>query len=200
MYFASFFAVTLIFLIDSVEVACFAAVNLCNDEVLQFAGLLDLLLQNFRVNQVVHADTDTLVLVGVARTDASAGGADVHAGLLCLELLGQLVEQSVPRHDDVCAGVDAEIIAGYAALVHVLYFLKQHCGVNNNTAAYKAEGLGVQDTGGKQVQLVNLVAVNHSVACVVSAAGTYYDISLCSHDVDDLALALVAPLGADNNT
>ena len=106
----------------------------------------------------------------------------------------------MPRHDDVCAGVDAEIIAGYAALVHVLYFLKQHCGVNNNTAAYKAEGLGVQDTGGKQVQLVNLVAVNHSVACVVSAAGTYYDISLCSHDVDDLALALVAPLGADNNT
>ena len=50
------------------------------------------------------------------------------------------------------------------------------------------------------MEFVNLVTVNYGVTSVVSAAGTYYDISLRSHDVDDLSLALVAPLGSDNYT
>ncbi len=193
-------AIALVFLIDSVQVACLAAVNLCDDKVLQLAGFLDLLLQHLGVYQVVHADTDTLVLVGVAGADSSAGGADIHAGLLGLKFLGQLVEKSVPRHDDVCTRVNTQIIAGNAALIHALYFFKKYGRVNHNAAADKAESFGVQDSGGEQVELVNLVAVNYGVTSVVSAAGTYYDISLRSHDVDDLSLALVAPLGSDNYT
>ena len=54
----------------------------------------------------------------------------------------------------------------------------------------------MQDPGGNQVQHEALPAHDHGVARVVAAVVAGHDLDARREQVDDLALALVAPLGA----
>ena len=56
-----------------------------------------------------------------------------------------------------------------------------------------------QDAGGDEVQDVFRAADDDGVAGVVAALGADDDVGLLGEDVDDLAFAFVAPLGADQN-
>ena len=55
------------------------------------------------------------------------------------------------------------------------------------------------DAGGQERQLVDLAADDERVAGIVTALEPHDDVGLLGQPVDDLALALVAPLGAHDN-
>ena len=90
---------------DLVDLDRAAVVDLHEQVVLLVEGALDLLAQDVLVEQVLHPDADAVDLVGVRRSDAAAGGADLP---LAEEALGHLVERAVVLGDDVRVGADQQ--------------------------------------------------------------------------------------------
>ncbi len=72
----------------------------------------------------------------------------------------------------------------------------QHTRVDHDTVADHAALAGIQDPGGDQVQLPLLAAADDRVAGVVAALEADDGVCVLGEQVGDLALALVAPLGA----
>ncbi len=193
-------AVSLIFLVNRVKIKHLAAVNLLDNKIFQLARVLNELFQTLGMRKIVHANSNALRLVGVAGPDTAPRSADIRTCLLSLERFLKLVKLSVPRHYDIRARVYAQIIAGNAALVHFVYFLDQHLRVDNDAAADKTFRFGIEDTRREKMQLINIIAVNDGMSRVIAAARADYNIRLCRHYVDYLALALVAPLSTDDYT
>ena len=71
-------------------------------------------------------------------------------------------------------------------------------GVEHDTVADDAELARVHDSGRQKRQLVGLIADDEGVAGVVAALEAHDDVAL-GQPVDDLAFALVAPLGAHHH-
>src|SRR4051794_41918203 len=69
--------------------------------------------------------------------------------------------------------------------------------VDDDAVADRADLARVEDPRGDQVELEGLTVADDRVAGVVSALKADHDIGLLREQVGDLALALVAPLGAD---
>ena len=83
------------------------------------------------------------------------------------------------------------------------------CSVSFSTSALSAQGSSTtplpmtdkraaDDARGQQRQLVGLVADDERVAGIVAALEAHDDVGAAGQPVDDLALALVAPLAADH--
>ena len=71
-------------------------------------------------------------------------------------------------------------------------------GVEDNAVADDAPGFGAEDAAGDELQ-DELAAFNDDgVAGVVAAGVAGDDVEVLGKDVDDLALALVAPLGTED--
>ena len=64
---------------------------------------------------------------------------------------------------------NAEIVAGNSALVHILYFLKKNGRVNHNAAADKAKRLGVEYSGGEQIEDKFSLVIYNCMTGVVAA-------------------------------
>src|SRR5581483_3709929 len=75
--------------------------------------------------------------------------------------------------------------------------LDQHARVDHHAVADHAALAGVEDPGRDQVELPLLLAAHDRVAGVVAALETHDGVAVLGEQVGDLALALVAPLGAD---
>ena len=72
-------------------------------------------------------------------------------------------------------------------------------GIEHHAVADDAELARAHHARGQQRQLVGLVADDERVAGVVAALEAHDDVGALRQPVDDLALALVAPLGADHH-
>ena len=114
------FRVLAVVVISGFEVHGFAAVNRCNDLVLDFDILFEFFAKNFGLDKVAHTDTDTLGFVHIARTDAVFGRSDV---LFATRDFAQLVDLDVVGKNDVRTRVDLEIFHGNAARSQVVDFL-----------------------------------------------------------------------------
>ncbi len=75
-------------------------------------------------------------------------------------------------------------------------FFDQTHRVNHHAIANDAGLPAAQDAGGNQVQHVFLTADENGVSRVVPALGTDHDVRPFRQDVNDLALAFIAPLRA----
>ena len=84
-----------------------------------------------------------------------------------------------------------------ALRLHPVDLGQQRLGVDHHAVADDAE-LAAHQAARQQRQLVGLVADHQRVAGVVAALEAHHDIGAAGQPVDDLALALVAPLGADH--
>ena len=165
-------------------------------EVLLLQRGLDLAAQDLLVQQVLHADADARVLVHVARADAAAGGADL---VLAELLLVGAVQQQVVRHDEVGVAADAQVVAADAAPAQGLDLAEEDVRVDDDAVADDA-GLGlVEDARRDEVELELLAVPDDGVAGVVAALEARDHVGLLGQQVGDLAFALVAPLGADND-
>ena len=156
----------------------------------------DLLAQDLLVEQVLDADPEARGLVGVAGPDAALGRADLAAAEL--RLPGR-VEEHVVGHDHVRVGGDPQVGGGHAAPLQALDLVGEHLRVDDDAVADRAQGSRVQDPRGDQVQLELLVVADDRVAGVVAALEAHDDVGPLGEQVGHLALALVAPLGADDH-
>jgi hypothetical protein len=150
------------------------------------------------LEQVLQAQRAARDLVLVGRADAAAGGADF---LRALRMLARLVERRVigqdqragfrndePRHDVLHAG-----------LLELVHFRKQGLRRKHHAVADVAVDVAAQDARGNEVQH-RLLAADHQVwPALWPPWKRTTALRAVGQPVDDLALALVAPLGADDD-
>jgi len=150
------------------------------------------------VEQVVDADAGTADLVFVAGADATPGGADLG---LPLALFAGRVQGAVIGHDHMGGGADHEIFRGYcqALFLQVIDLFDEDAGVDHHPVTDEAGFVGMKDPRGDEVKDMFLVIDHERVAGVVAALKTHHTVSLFREEIDHLALALISPLGTDNN-
>ena len=78
-------------------------------------------------------------------------------------------------------------------------FLLQRAGVQHHAVADQAQRVGTQDAGGNQVQYGFLAVDDQRVAGVVAALEAHDRTDFLGEQIDDLALAFIAPLGTEND-
>jgi hypothetical protein len=156
---------------------------------------VDLGLQRLAVGEVGDADGAAAYLVLIGRTDAAPGGAD----LLGRRGLARLVEVAVQRQDQAgVVGQHQQVRRDRDALPAQLGDLFQEVpGIDDDPVADDGQ-LALHHAGRQQRQLVDLIADDERVARVVAALEAHHHVGAVRQPVDELALALVAPLGADH--
>ena len=151
--------------------------------------------QGLDVAQIAETDGAAADLVLVGRADAAAGRADLGAAA---GLLPRLVELAVDRQDQADVLGDRQRLRTDADALprHGVDFVQQRPGIDHHAVADHGELAAAHHAGGQQAQLV-LDAIHHQrVAGIVAALKAHHDVGPAGEPVDDLALALVAPLGA----
>ncbi len=155
-------------------------------------------LQRGGVAEIGDADAAPSDLVLVGRADAAAGGADLgRARRLLADAVEVLVERQDQRRvlgDHQVGRRDGDALAG-----ELLDLGEQRPRVEHDAVADDAELAGAHDARGQQRQLVDLAVDDQRVAGVVPALEAHDDVRPLAQPVDDLALALVAPLCADDH-
>src|SRR5690606_36553621 len=157
----------------------------------------ELFVKQLRIEQVLHAQGAARDLVFVGRTDAAARGADL--GIALASLPG-LVYGNVVRQDQRADLGDLQ------ARTHVqpggfefVDFFEQGLGRQHHAVADEARYAGMHDARRNQAQ-DGLFAVDpQSMPGVVAALETNHALDGLGQPVNDLALAFVTPLGADNH-
>ena len=180
---------------DLLEVEAVDLVDALEPDVLLGERDLDLLAQDLRVEHVLHADADARGLVGVGRADAAAGRADLE---LAEPALGGLVDRDVPRHDQVRVPGDDDDRRVDAARLELVELGDQHLGVDDAAGADHRDLAG-DHAARRLADLERLVADDDRVPGVRPALVTADDIRTLREQVDDLALAFVSPLRADDD-
>ncbi len=150
-----------------------------------------------QMREVADAQRPSAGLVLVRRADAAPGGADL-AG--AAGVLAQAVELAVQRQDQRAEFADLEVgrrdLDALAA--QLLDLGLEMPGIEDDAVADHRQR-AADDAAGQQAELVDLVADDQRVAGVVPALEADDDIGARRQPVDDLALALVAPLRADDD-
>ena len=164
--------------------------------------LVDLGRQGVGVGEVADPDGTPCRLVLVGRADAAAGGADL-AGTLIAAFAGELarpVQLAVQRQDQGRVLGDAQGVGadGDALGAQALDLLEQGPGVDHDTVADQRELALAHHARGQERELVGDAVDDQRVAGIVAALEAHHHVGPLAEPVDDLALALVAPLGADH--
>ena len=156
----------------------------------------DLLLEDLLVEQVLHADAQARGLVGVARADPAPRGADLQLAEL---RLARVVEEHVVRHDQVRVGADPQSGQVDALRAQLVELGGQHLRVDHHAVADRAQLARIQDSRRDQVELPRHTVAHDGVPGVVAALEADHHVRLLREEIDDLALTLVAPLGAHDH-
>ena len=152
-----------------------------------------------RVEQVADLHAGAAHLVHVAGTDAPAGGADLlfpgQRGL------AGLVETLVIGHDQVGVAADKQLFRrnGESPAGEIGHFREQHTRVDDHAVADHAGLVRVEYARGYDVEDVLLAVDHQGMTGVVAALEADHVIRVPRQQIDDLALALVTPLGADHH-
>ena len=146
--------------------------------------------------EVADADRAAANLVLVRRADPAARGADLARAR---RILAQGVEIAVDGEDQRTGLGDHQHVRGHvhAELAHPLDFGLQRPRIEHHAIADHRRR-SAHDARGKQRELVGLVADDERVAGVMAALEAHDHVGAARQPVDDLALAFVAPLGADD--
>ncbi len=160
------------------------------------AGSLDLLLQNVVVEEVLNANTVARHLVRIGGADAAPGCSDLAR---TEETLGHPVECAVVGRDDMGVGADDELVGRDPARLQPVDLPEKHLEVDHHTIAdHRGAGRG-QDPAGQEMQGVFLTVDDDGMTGVVAAIELHHIVDVRAHEVGRLALALIAPLGADQH-
>jgi hypothetical protein len=150
------------------------------------------------VEEVVHAQRAAGDLVLVGGADALAGGADLVAG--GLGGLARAVERGVVAEDQRAARADAQALAHLdAAGFEGADLGQQVVRVEHHAIADETGHALAHDARGHEVELVFGLADHQRVTGVVAALEAHHALGVVGQPIDDLALAFVTPLGADDD-
>ena len=159
---------------------------------------VDLVRQRVEVGQIHQADGAAADLVLIGGADAAAGGADRGAGV---GGFAQRVELAMQRQDQRDVLGDAQIVRadGDALAPQLRDLVEKGLRIEHHAVADHRELGRPQHAGRQQRQLVGLAIDDERMAGIVAALEAHDDIGLLRQPVDDLALPLVTPLGADDD-
>jgi hypothetical protein len=160
------------------------------------AQAIELRIEPVDMGEVADADRAAADLVLISRADAAPGGADL---ALARRVLAQPVEIAVDRQDQR-AGIGEMKIVGrdrQPLPAQLLDLVAQRPGIEHHAVADDAQR-APDDAGREQRELVDLIADDERVAGIVPALEARHHVRPAGEPVDDLALALIAPLPADD--
>ena len=150
---------------------------------------------DLRIEEVRDAKPHAARLVGVGRPDAAARRPDGSVARLA-----HLLDDPVIRKDHVGRARDEEPPVDRDPLSQERLALgPERLRVDDDPVSDVADRARAQDSRRDQVQHERLVPDANRVARVRTALVTRHHIGILTQQVDDLSLALVAPLGADDN-
>lgn len=153
--------------------------------------------QLVRVKHVGDPDPDAGDLVLIAGSDATAGGADLLAAHVAF---GDLVDGDVVGHQQVRVGGDQQPGGVHAALFEAVQFAEQDPGIYHHAVADDVGDAGRQHAGRDEVQREVLAGgQDDGVPGVVAALIAHHPLDAAAEQICGLTLALVAPLGADED-
>ena len=148
-----------------------------------------------QVRKVADPDRAAANLVFIGGADAAPGGADLaRAG----SRLAQPVQLAVEGEDQRAIVGHREVLGGDRNALTFEFFdlglevprIEHHAVADNRQRAG-------DNAAGQQRELVDLFAHHQRMASVVAALKAHDGVGPAGQPVDDLALALIAPLGAD---
>jgi hypothetical protein len=167
------------------------------DVVVVVEVLFELLGKALCIEQVGNADGAAGDLVFVGRADALARGADL---VLATLEFACLVDGDVVRQDDRAGFRDHQarddFDAGRGQLVDFAHDVRHR---DHDTVADVAGDAFAHDARRDQLQRGFLALDHQGVTSVMAALETHHASGVVGEPVDDLALAFIAPLGADDN-
>jgi hypothetical protein len=155
------------------------------------------LFERLRIGEVADPDGAAADLVFICGADAAPGRAEL---AVAAARLAGAVERAMRRQDQ--RGIVGELqgLRGDVEplLAHRLDLGEQRPGIDDDAVADDRQLARPHDARRQQAQLVFDIPDNQRVAGVVTALEANHDIGALGQPVDDLALAFVAPLGADH--
>jgi hypothetical protein len=104
----------------------------------------------------------------------------------------------MPWHDNVRARRQANDVHGHASPLELVELVNENCGIDDAARADHAL-LAPEDSRGHVLELVRLAVGDDRVAGAGPAVVAADDVRVAREQVDDLALALVTPLRADDH-
>ena len=161
---------------------------------------VDLRGKRFQIRQIHHPDRAAAHLVLVGGADAAAGRADLRSRIGG-GVLAEPVQLAVQRQDKRGVfGYFQAVRADLDALGADLFeFGHEGVRIEDDAIADDRQLAFAHDAGRQQRQLVDHAVDHQRVAGIVPALEAHHDVGAFRQPVDDLALALVAPLGADDH-
>ena len=134
----------------------------------------------------------------IFKADAAACGADLAAGLVGFP---GFVQSHMVGHDEMRFIADAQASGAGVNTIggEAVHLFQENKGVQDNAVAYETEFAGMQDAGRNGVQNGLLAIDLDRMSCVVAALEADHNITVGTEHVDDLALAFITPLGANDN-
>ena len=159
---------------------------------------VDLVRQRIEIGEVHQPDRAAADLVFIGRADAAPRGADRG------DRVGgfpQRIEFAMQRQDQRDVFGDAQIFRadGDALAPEFRDLIEERLRIDHHAVADHRELGGPQHARRQQRQLVGFAVDDERVAGIVAALEAHDDVGLLRQPVDDLALPLVAPLGADDD-
>ncbi len=167
------------------------------DEVVKIEHLTELGGEAVTLEQIRHTHRSTGHLVLVRRTDAAPGGAD---GVRSARSLACAIQLHMRGQNQRTVGRDPQPLEHRDALADQRRALDEQCIERQHDAvADETAHLLAQDARGNQGKYGLAAADDESVAGVVSALKARDGGDALGQQIDDLALALIAPLRADDD-
>ena len=173
-----------------------AVVDLGEDQVLLRQDGVELLPEDDRIEQVLNAQTDAGRLVGVGGADAALGGAEL---VLAQVAFDQPIQLLVVGQDQVGVARHPQLRAVDAARLERVDLGEHHHRVDDDAVADHRCDVVVQDPRRDQLECKRLTVDHQGVAGVVAALVADDRMHLLGDEVGELALPLVAPLGAHHD-
>ena len=167
-------------------------------DVLLLEVALELFAERLLLEEIDEADARPRHLVLVGRPDAAPRRPDL---AFAAQALAREVDRLVVRHDQVrlVADLEARVVGQVAAGAERGQLRDQYLRIDHDAVGDDADLSLMQHARRDQVQHRLLLADEQRVTGVVAAAEAHDDVGVAGEDVDDLALALVAPLHADDD-
>ena len=146
--------------------------------------------------QVLYPQPHPGGLVGIGGADPPLGGAQF---VLAQVALGEPVQLVVVGHDQVGVAADQQPRGVDALGGEGVQLCEQHGGVDHHAVADDRGDVVVEDAARHQLECEGLAVHHDGVAGVVATLVTDDKLHLLGQEIGELALALITPLGPDDN-
>ena len=168
-----------------------------SQRIMVYKEVIDFRCECFRIAQIANAQRPPAGAILVSRANAALCCADLGAAV---RGFAHLIEFLMHGENERCVLGDGEIVGrdGHSLPAKALNLGKERDRIDNDTGADNALAALADDAGRQQRELVDIPIDNERMARIVAALKAHDDVRPRRQPVHNLALALVAPLGADD--